>query len=1646
MKLKIHNPQGMKRSEIGAIHKLAKELRGSWYGYGSFLVQDKQGSMEIDLLIFTHSRILLVEIKNWAGEIESDGSSWCQTVHGKQRFETSPVHIKREHARRLSTLFKTELQHLWGCYYNVEHVVVLSGTADIKQMPESEKKVVFKIEDFIKIKDENYSDLLPERNEHVFNSNKLPRPNEDHQIEIFENWMMGGGAIKKRHRKINGYQMSDDKNTFFAHPHGVYDEIPGHHCDDVKSKALMRRWNFSPLGHFAMSQEQKANLGLREGRLIRYVEQNNRQVSRDYLMQDMLTLSQDDVDDDLVEVYKQPPLLVRLDEHIVGVARSQEDKKDLLRAILAPFSALHSMGIAHRDVASERLWWDKSTQAVIVSGLVAARFPEETNNQSAGDVRSLLSSNSIPLPEDTLSDTAEIDPYKLDVYQLGVLAYRVAYGSSLDLTGDSAKWIKPTHDVFNGALDEWLQKAIEMLPEDRFKDAMEMLEQLNLIFADEDVTKKDNGDNVSSLLSEHCTETNPMMAFVQAGGFEQDIQKQRMAYQTDFDGKPALIKIWTSLRPELGNSGRNRRLMQFVKRCQIIQSNSLPVPKLFDFGFSIMGLYIVQEFVEGSNLDDWLAENKPDTSLRLDIAEKLIRTINQCHDVSIAHGDLKPENLVLYQGTNEEWDWKLIDILDLDADANTLQSGDYAPKRQVDSFARDRYATYLIIDELFIGCSDIAQIREEIKNALGNETQEIPLSLEPLRDSIELSGEPSIPEKKPITLSSPHLKLDSDVELLESDNGKYYLSVNSRKNRIYITGKRKKISVFLDKKDDVFSIKSARISLISPSDWLSDAQSATNPRRKEIEAIEQPILLSKANGDSNREIIDFVFQLPFVSNSLKPEGKDDEKPVIKNIKKTEFNLKALWKEIVDAERDQHPLVTVAGHPEKHGRNAYKIPVEENIDQFELLSSDIIQVSGDEPDSPRNYGTLNLLESADGVIVVNDPKGCNFLRPGIKLQLIEQRSAVSWNRRYKALHRILQEESLIPDLAHRFETDKKINDSDIAPVALPSSELLKKYNRLDPSKEDAFKGVLNGRLNVIMGPPGTGKTTLLAYLIDYLNRQKNEINKILLVSQSHAAVNEVAIRAREVIKDLAIEEGLDPEQVEPSMVRLGEIERIPPTLHDVHVNAIQSQYRTKFYRELESRVLALAPKIGLPLDVVSDAGAIFRRFGFDLSQYVKARNETSRLQCIDDDLLKKSELERLKKNQQISNRLHNMLSNKLREFTEIPEAVLTKIDPLLFLLEELAKKHSVNNPNAVIRLKEVFDISYSWYDRLSVDHEGFSGFLANTRKIVIGTLVGIGKGAYNIEDNQYDVVIIDEAGRASASELAMAMQSGKRIILVGDHKQLPPLYNANVIDQVIRKLNIERSEVMRTDFERAYNSANGFMLNTQYRMAPAIGSLVSSIFYEGKLLNGRGASPDWMDFLPAPWNSCVTWLDTSNHKTLEKQFKTGKVNLDEVRLICGLIEQLAQNDEIMANLNAWYSKDSIPPIGIITGYRGQVDELERQLDTASWAVSIRPWIRIDTIDAYQGQESRILLLSLVRHNEKSSTGFMEDRSRINVALSRAQERLIIIGAASMWNQKNQDSPLAEVLRYITEQHGQDNPDYQIKDLNSLKQSKELINGA
>ena len=382
-----------------------------------------------------------------------------------------------------------------------------------------------------------------------------------------------------------------------------------------------------------------------------------------------------------------------------------------------------------------------------------------------------------------------------------------------------------------------------------------------------------------------------------------------------------------------------------------------------------------------------------------------------------------------------------------------------------------------------------------------------------------------------------------------------------------------------------------------------------------------------------------------------------------------------------------------------------------------------------------------------------------------------------------------------------------------------------------------------------------------------------------------------------------------------------------------------------------------------------------------------------------------------------------------------------------LVKNLNYEHAVQ-ANVAHSVKRLIALSKDMLKVMNSGNANLDEFFARSRQLVAGTCVGIGNWHIDIASNQYDWVIIDEAARSIASELAIAMQAGKRVLLVGDHQQLPPLYSEPHKQALARKLGIKSGsdvdELIESDFARAFNSYYGEQIGAkllvQYRMAPAIGTLVSQCFYKGELENGERKIPDIYADVPPPLDAATTWLDTSSlgkKAHHQKGSGTSIFNDAEAQAIVDLLQQVDENQEFVNNLSKQV-KEGEAAIGVICMYGEQKKRIRQKIKKAGISESLMSLLKIDTVDSYQGKENRIIILSVSRSEQRQSSGFLRLPNRINVALSRAMDRLVIVGDKRMWQGKNSDLPFGRVIKFMEENNALG--DYAFVDVTPQKHKK------
>lgn len=275
---------------------------------------------------------------------------------------------------------------------------------------------------------------------------------------------------------------------------------------------------------------------------------------------------------------------------------------------------------------------------------------------------------------------------------------------------------------------------------------------------------------------------------------------------------------------------------------------------------------------------------------------------------------------------------------------------------------------------------------------------------------------------------------------------------------------------------------------------------------------------------------------------------------------------------------------------------------------------------------------------------------------------------------------------------------------------------------------------------------------------------------------------------------------------------------------------------------------------------------------------------------------------------------------------------------------------------------------------STAQRSFEPFLAGTRQIVAGTCVGLGRPSLGLTSTPFDLVVVDDAARCTPSELSVPLQAGRWIILVGDQAQLEPLHKPEVVQQVANRAGFPKGEIIRSDFDRvfatAYGAAAGNKLKKQYRMLPAIGRLVSDTFYPGiDLEHGRDIPEIDPALLPSDLGVPITWVatDSLGDQAFESLEAGGTSRINRIEADCVLALLSGWHDH--EPFREWLTTQTQHPqgVGVICMYAAQRDHLRNKLLRVPHGDTLLRYVKVDTVDSYQGKQNPIVLLILVRNN-------------------------------------------------------------------------------
>ena len=327
-----------------------------------------------------------------------------------------------------------------------------------------------------------------------------------------------------------------------------------------------------------------------------------------------------------------------------------------------------------------------------------------------------------------------------------------------------------------------------------------------------------------------------------------------------------------------------------------------------------------------------------------------------------------------------------------------------------------------------------------------------------------------------------------------------------------------------------------------------------------------------------------------------------------------------------------------------------------------------------------------------------------------------------------------------------------------------------------------------------------------------------------------------------------------------------------------------------------------------------------------------------------------------------------------------------------------------------------------------------------------------KGQETLVETEFDVVIMDEASKATPPELVLPLTLGKKVIIIGDHKQLPPMIDENEFSEALEAVGAKKlvedwtkADYKISQFEKLFVNAPEecvASLDTQFRMHKQIMNCISQFYRDQKQLQnglicgieGDMDNPNW-DLKGSRWHGLLLrpfiehdvhaiWVNVQGK---ENRVGTSYENIDEIEAIKIVLNSLVKS-EGFKNYYNHFTKEEEKEIGIITYYMPQMQKIKsalypnltrnewRQFEQHKYENEYHIPFRINTVDRFQGMERNIIIISTVRSDMPKdpgykfnkqypfALGFAREIPRVNVGFSRAKSLLVVIGNEKHFSHK------------------------------------------
>lgn len=351
---------------------------------------------------------------------------------------------------------------------------------------------------------------------------------------------------------------------------------------------------------------------------------------------------------------------------------------------------------------------------------------------------------------------------------------------------------------------------------------------------------------------------------------------------------------------------------------------------------------------------------------------------------------------------------------------------------------------------------------------------------------------------------------------------------------------------------------------------------------------------------------------------------------------------------------------------------------------------------------------------------------------------------------------------------------------------------------------------------------------------------------------------------------------------------------------------------------------------------------------------------------------------------VSDRLMSLtLDSKMGEHSSMKD--VKKIKKQANEMRNMAHKYKRNFGKAEREQRRaLFDEAHRLIKEVEKTEQYITNDLLSKAQVITATLVGANH--YTVRHLKYQTVVIDEAGQALEPACWIPILKAQKLVFAGDHCQLPP---------TIKSEEAARNGLSTTLLEKCimkYPEAV-VLLDEQYRMHELIMGYSSQTFYQNRLKAHTSVASQVLFGTESP----LAFVDTAGCGFDEKTEGTSTSNPEEAVFV------FKHLSELVSRISTLSQPMHFPSIAVISPYRQQIQLLKEQLQHNAQLKIYGDNISVNTIDSFQGQERDIVYISMTRSNSENRIGFLSEIRRMNVAMTRARKKLVVIGDSATLSQ-------------------------------------------